>query len=58
MNMQTKIIDIANKNKGYVTTEELEVNDINRYYLDFLIKEGTLNRVSKGYYTLKKWICR
>ena len=53
MKQTSKIIDIINDNGGYVTTKELEKNNINRYYLSVLLKEGKIIRVSRGYYSLK-----
>lgn len=53
MNQTSKIIDIINKNGGYITIKELEKNNINRYYLSILSKEGKIVRISRGYYSLK-----
>lgn len=53
MNQTSKIIDIINNNGGYITIKELEKNNINRYYLSVLSKEGKIVRISRGYYSLK-----
>lgn len=53
MNQTSKIIDIINNNGGYITIKELEKNNINRYYLSVLSKEGKIVRISRGFYSLK-----
>lgn len=53
MNQTSKIIDIINNNGGYITIKELEKNNINRYYLSILSKEGKIVRISRGFYSLK-----
>lgn len=53
MNKTSKILDIIQRNGGYITTNELAKNNINRYYLSHLTKEGKVKRVSTGYYILE-----
>lgn len=53
MNQTLKILNIINNNGGYITTKELQENNINRYYLSVLLKEKKITRISRGYYSLK-----
>lgn len=47
-----KILNIMKKNGGYITTEELNENKINRYFLTKMIERRQINRISRGYYGL------
>lgn len=45
-----KILEIAKKNGGYITTKEIVKNKINTAYISRLVKCGDLERISTGYY--------
>ncbi len=47
-----KILNIMRKNGGYITTKELNKNNINRYFLTKMIERKQINRISRGYYGL------
>ncbi|HOZ54386.1 MAG TPA: type IV toxin-antitoxin system AbiEi family antitoxin domain-containing protein [Bacilli bacterium] len=53
MNQKDNLINIIKSNGGYITAKEIEKENINRYYLMLLIKEGNVIRISRGYYSLK-----
>ncbi len=52
MNNYEKIIELANKNNGYVTTKEIKVHGIARAFLTNLVKENKLERIDRGIYML------
>ena len=56
MNYYDKILKIVEKNNGYVTTKEVVKNGINKTFLTNLVKNGTLVRISRGYYGLPNYI--
>ena len=56
MNYYDKILKIVEKNNGYVTTKEVVKNGINKTFLTNLVKNGTLVRISRGYYGLHNYI--
>ena len=56
MNFYVKILKIVEKNNGYVTTKEVVKNGINKTFLTNLVKNGTLVRISRGYYGLPNYI--
>ena len=47
-----KILKIMKNNGGYITTKELEKNNINRYFLTKMVERKQINRISRGYYGL------
>lgn len=51
-----KILKIVEKNNGYITTKEVVNNGIDRRFLTNMVKNGTLVRVSRGYYGLPNYI--
>lgn len=51
-----KILKIVEKNNGYITTKEVVNNGIDRRFLTNMVKDGTLVRVSRGYYGLPNYI--
>lgn len=56
MNYCDKILKIVEKNKGYVTTNEVVENKIERKFLTNMVKKGILVRISRGYYGLPNYI--
>lgn len=52
MNNFEKILKIMKNNGGYITTKELNENNINRYFLTKMIEKNQINRISRGYYGL------
>ena len=46
----TKIRVLINKNKGYITTKEINKNKIGRDYLKKLVTMGEIEKVSRGIY--------
>lgn len=56
MDFYDKILKIVEKNNGYVTTKEVVTNGINKTFLTNLVKNGTLVRISRGYYGLSNYI--
>lgn len=47
-----KILQLVQKNDGYITTKEVVENNLNKMALKRLCDGGMLERVSTGYYTL------
>ena len=47
-----KILKIMKNNGCYITTKELDENNINRYFLTKMIERKQINRISRGYYGL------
>lgn len=47
-----KILNIMETNGGYITTKELNKNNINRYFLTKMIERKQIIRISRGYYGL------
>ena len=45
-----KILNMIEKNGGYITTKEIKQEKINNYYLTALVNEKKV-RISRGYYT-------
>lgn len=56
MDFYGKILKIVEKNNGYVTTKEVVANGINKTFLTNMVKNGTLVRISRGYYGLPNYI--
>ncbi len=56
MDFYDKILKIVKKNNGYVTTKEVVKNGINKTFLTNMVKNGTLVRISRGYYGLPDYI--
>ena len=56
MDFYGKILKIVEKNNGYVTTKEVVKNGINKTFLTNMVKNGTLVRISRGYYGLPNYI--
>lgn len=56
MNNYDKILRIVEKNNGYVTTEEVVKNGINKFFLTNMVRNGKLVRISRGYYGLSNYI--
>lgn len=52
MNDLEKILQLVDKNGGYITTKEVVKNKLNRMALKRLCDGGLLERISKGYYSL------
>lgn len=52
MNFKTKIMELAEKFNGYITTKEVSKNDIPKIYLTQLVDEKKLIRISRGLYML------
>lgn len=52
MNNYEKIIELANKNNGYVTTKEIKACGIARAFLTSLVKKNKLERIDRGIYML------
>ena len=55
MNIQ-KIEKFLKRNNGYITSNEIEQNGIQRIYIPELIKNGIIRRVSRGLYIDNKLI--
>ena len=51
-----KILKMVEKNNGYITTNEVVNNGIERRFLTNMVKKGSLVRISKGYYGLPNYI--
>lgn len=51
-----KILQLVQKNDGYITTKEVVDNGLNKMALKRLCDGGMLERVSTGYYTLPNMI--
>lgn len=56
MSFYDKILKLVKKNNGYVTTKEIVKKGINKMFLTNMVKNGTLVRISKGYYGLPDYI--
>ena len=56
MNNYEKILSIVEKNDGYVTTNEVVKNGINKIFLTNMVRRGILIRISRGYYGRKDYI--
>ena len=56
MNNYEKILSIVEKNDGYVTTNEVVENGINKTFLTNMVRRGILIRISRGYYGRKDYI--
>ena len=52
MDNYEKILKIMKNNGGYITTKELDSNNINRYFLTKLMDRKQISRISRGYYGL------
>lgn len=52
MDNYEKILKIMKNNGGYITTKELDWNNIDRYFLTKLLDRKQINRISRGYYGL------
>lgn len=51
MDRKKEILEILEKNGGYITAKEVKQKNINNYYLSALVNEKKLIRISRGYYT-------
>ena len=56
MNNYDKILELVKQNNGYVTTNHIVKNNINKMFLTQMVKNGTLIRISRGYYGLPVYI--
>lgn len=56
MNYYDKILEIIKDNNGYITTKEIVENGIERRFLTNMVKNGTIIRISRGYYGLPNYI--
>lgn len=56
MNDLEKILQLIQKNNGYITTKEIVDNGLNKMALKRLCDNGLLKRVSTGYYSLPSMI--
>ena len=54
MNYKNKIIKLAEKNNGYITTKEITDNNIPKNYLKELVNEKKLTKVNRGFYMLSE----
>lgn len=52
MDNYEKILKIMKNNGGYITSKELDLNNIDRYFLTKLMDRKQINRISRGYYGL------
>lgn len=52
MDNYEKILKIMKNNGGYITSKELDSNNIDRYFLTKLMDKKQINRISRGYYGL------
>lgn len=50
--MKNKILEIANKNNGYINREIINEYNIPSIYLSRLVKDGKLKRIHRGIYIL------
>lgn len=57
MSNAEKIIKIANKNNGYVTTKQVKDANINTVELTRLVKQNKLERIARGFYTVANSFC-
>lgn len=51
-----KILELVQKNDGYITTKEVVENNLNKMALKRLCDSGMIERVSTGYYSLPNMI--
>lgn len=56
MNDLEKILQLIQRNNGYITTKEIVDNGLNKMALKRLCDNGLLKRVSAGYYSLHNMI--
>lgn len=56
MDYKNKILNIMNKNRGFITTSEVVKNNIKRNFLTQMVNDGTIIRISRGYYGLPDYI--
>jgi predicted transcriptional regulator of viral defense system len=54
MSNYDKILDIANKNNGIVTSQMLKDREIPSIYLTRMVKDGKLQRVDRGIYSTEE----
>lgn len=54
MNQYNKIKKIVEKNNGIIYAKDIEKNNINRYYIRELEKQGYLKRILHGIYALQE----
>lgn len=52
---EKKILDIVEKNNGYITLKELRNNEINPTFVSRMVKKGILEKYAKGYYGLSSY---
>ena len=50
VNSIDKICELMEKNRGYITSSELDKNGIHRMYLKMLLKKKVIRKVDKGIY--------
>lgn len=55
MNYKELIMNVLKKNRGYISTRELENLNINRFYIYSLEKEGIVERIKRGIYKDKNY---
>lgn len=55
MDNYEKILKIMKNNGGYITSKELDSNNIDRYFLTKLMDRKQINRISRGYYGLENY---
>ena len=56
MNNYDKILEMVEKNNGYISSKEVNEKGINRMFLSKLVEKGTLVRLDRGYYGLSQSI--
>lgn len=56
MNFYDKILKLIQKNNGYITTKEVVANGINKVFLTNMVRNGSIVRISRGYYGLPNYI--
>ena len=56
MTSYNKILKMIESNNGYITTQEIVSNKIDRKFLSNMVKKGMLVRISRAYYGLPSYI--
>ena len=56
MNNNDRILKIIKKNNGYITTKDVVNSGICKMFLTNMVRNGTIVRISRGYYGLPNYI--